>query len=140
MIPFLCNAAHPDEPEFSNLAKSLMKQQQEIDQIWHNDGHVIKLRINKTDLEVVDISCPNLEKPKDETSCLDSNGNCIIQWFGYRFGMECNVGMCPANEEIEIAWTLVGEKDSPEQSQVWFMPMTDDVFQAWLISQENKTE
>lgn len=115
-----------------------MKSKEQIDQIWHNDGHKLKLKINKSDLDVVEVECPNLEKPDAE--CMDKSGNCVVQWFGYRFGMECNVGVCPASEVIDIAWTFVGDKESPEQSQAWFMPMSDDVFQAWLISQQNQVD
>jgi antibiotic biosynthesis monooxygenase (ABM) superfamily enzyme len=49
--------------------------------------------------------------------------------------MECNAGTCPPQEFLEICWTLVGDKKNVDASQVWFMPLADDVFAAWLTSQ-----
>lgn len=107
-------------------------QKNELDQIWHNDGHKIKLNINKSELVVIDVECPNFELP--ETACKDSKGGCVVQWFAYRFGMECNVGTCPAAETIDISWTMMGSKEDLDQAQVWFIPMSDDVFRAWVTS------
>jgi hypothetical protein len=102
------------------------------EQFWHNDGHKIMLRINKAELEVLHIECPGLE-----SECYTEEYGCIVRWFIQRFGMECNAGACPPEEIIEICWTIVGDKKNPDAAQVWFMPMKDDVFSAWLISQSN---
>ncbi len=90
------------------------------------------LRINKSELEVLHVECPT---PDGE--CFTEEYGCIVKWFIHRFGMECNAGSCPPEEIIEICWTIVGDKKNPDSAQVWFMPMKDDVFSAWLISQEN---
>jgi hypothetical protein len=108
-----------------------MSQRQEIEQIWHNDHHVLSLRINRADLEIMDIVCPASEPSAD---CLNSHGECLVQWFISRYGMDCNGGVCMASQNMEICWTIIGEKENPESSQLWFMPLSDEVFQAWLTS------
>jgi hypothetical protein len=101
------------------------------EQFWHNDGHKIMLRINRSELEVLHIECPNQENAE----CNTEEYGCIVRWFIQRFGMECNAGSCAPEEIVEICWTLVGDKRNPDSAQVWFMPLKDDVFSAWLISQ-----
>jgi len=108
-----------------------MPKQEEIEQIWHNDKHVLLLRINKSELEVLDVICP-ADKPEDE--CINSNGECVVKWFIDRYGMECNGGICMAQSEMQICWTLVGDKNQPEGAQLWFMPLSDEIFQAWLVA------
>lgn len=101
-----------------------------VEQMWHNDGHFIVLRINKADLEILEIICPN----KESGDCLNINRECAVQWFIGRYGMDCNGGVCPADRSIQICWTLIGDKNDYESAQLWFMPLNDDVFQAWLTS------
>lgn len=112
----------------------MSKKNLETEQIWHNDGHKIVLRINKSELEVVEIFCPNDEKLDGE--CKADNAECIVRWFVSRYGMECNGGLCPAQENVEISWTLVGDIRNPDASQLWFMPLKDEIFQAWLVSRD----
>lgn len=109
-----------------------MAKQQEVEQVWHKDGHTIKLRINRAELEVLEVTCPSEERGIGE--CLTLNNECIVSTFIMTYGLECNGGVCPAAETIEICWTIVGDKNNPDNCQVWFMPMTDDVFQAWIVS------
>lgn len=109
-----------------------MSKQTDIEQIWHNDKHKIVLRINKSDLEVTEVICPDSETKE----CITEDGECIVRWFISRYGMECNGGMCPAQSEIEICWTLVGDIRNPDASQLWFMPLSDEIFQAWLVSRD----
>ena len=108
-----------------------MNQKNDIEQVWHNDNHLLRLRINKADLEIYEIFCPSLD---DSAECKNSHGDCVVQWFISRFGMDCNGGVCAAEEDLQICWTLIGDKDNLESSQLWFMPFKDEVFQAWLIS------
>ena len=103
------------------------------EQFWHNDGHKITLRINKSELEVLHVECA----AKDDSECRMDDGECVVRWFITRFGMECNAGSCPPEEIIEICWTIVGDKRNVDSAQVWFMPMKDDVFAAWMISQNS---
>ncbi len=103
------------------------------EQFWHNDGHKIMLRINRAELEVLHVECPG-----GESECMTDEYGCIVSWFVHRFGMECNAGSCTPEEIIEICWTLVGDKRNIDASQVWFMPLKDDVFSAWLTTQTNQ--
>jgi len=109
-----------------------MAKIQEVEQVWHNDGHSIKLRINRAELEVLEVTCPSREKGSGE--CLNQNNDCIVTKFILNYGLDCNGGVCPAAEDIEICWTVIGDKNNEDSCQVWFMPMTDEIFNAWLIS------
>lgn len=104
----------------------------ETEQIWHNDGHKLILRINKSELQIMEVVCPSDES--DEGECKDPAGQCCVRWFIDRYGMDCNGGVCPANEVLEICWTVVGGLNDLDSSQMWFMPLADDVFQAWLTT------
>lgn len=102
-----------------------------VEQMWHNDGHSIVLRINRADLEILDIICPNQESGG---GCMNIHQECAVRWFIGRYGMDCNGGVCPADRQIRICWTLIGDKNDYESAQLWFMPLNDEVFQAWLTS------
>lgn len=97
---------------------------------WHDDGHIIKLWINKNELEITEIICPN----QDIGACVDPVHGCLVQHFVNRFGMECNAGSCSAIDTMDICWTLIGDNRIIEECQLWFMPKTDEVFAAWLVS------
>jgi hypothetical protein len=101
--------------------------------LWHNDGHLITLHINKSDVEIVDIFCPFGHSGE----CHTDRFGCIVTHFVGRFGLDCNVGTCAARETLQICWSLVGDSYDPEASQLWFVPLDDEVFQAWLISKSN---
>jgi hypothetical protein len=96
--------------------------------VWHNDGHVLHLKIDRAELVVVSVDCPDLGE------CLSEEHGCVVQWFIDRFGMECNVGSCPASETLTICWTLSGSIKDMDAAQLWFMPLTDEVFNAWFVS------
>lgn len=113
-----------------------MAKNQEIEQLWHDDGHSIFLRINKAELEVLEAKCPH-EGPKE---CKNMAGDCVVTWFINRFGMECNGGICPPSEILEISWTIIGDVNDFESCQVWFMPKTDEIFAAWLASNKPTAE
>jgi hypothetical protein len=107
-----------------------MAKIQEIEQVWHNDGHRVHLRINKAELEILEVTCPH----EGDAGCKNMVGDCVVKWFINRFGMECNGGVCPPSEFIDFCWTLVGDINNFDGCQVWFMPLTDDVFNAWLVA------
>jgi hypothetical protein len=96
--------------------------------VWHNDGHVLHLKIDRAELVVVSIDCPDLGE------CSSEEHGCVVRWFIDRFGMECNVGSCPASETLTICWTLSGSIRDMDAAQMWFMPLTDEVFNAWFVS------
>lgn len=100
------------------------------DMVWHNDGHKIHLRINRSEIEITEVECPN----EGAGECATEYDGCSVIWFLDRYGLECNAGSCPATECIQICWTLSGDKRDLEAGQLWFMPLTDETFQAWLTS------
>jgi hypothetical protein len=100
---------------------------------WHDDGHYLLLRITKSDLEIVDIHCPNEETGE----CLDPIYGCVVQYFVRRYGLDCNAGTCPAIDKMDICWTLIGDNRVLEECQLWFMPKTDEVFSAWLQTKKS---
>lgn len=106
--------------------------QNDSELIWHNDGHEISLRIEKSELVVAEVTCPNAKG----SACHNLNEGCVVKWFIQRFGMECNVGVCDPAPLIEIAWALVGDLGMGVDScQVWFIPTKDDFFAAWSVTQ-----
>lgn len=100
--------------------------------LWHNDGHKISLQINRSEVEITDIYCPG---ESEESKCHIDGIGCVVTWFLNRYGMECNAGKCAADKELQICWTLIGDKKNVEAAQVWFMPMADEMFNAWLVSE-----
>lgn len=98
--------------------------------VWHNDGHKIHLRINRSEVDIVEVFCPNPENG----SCRTEYDGCAVEWFINRYGLECNAGSCPAAESIQICWTLIGDPRDLDSCQLWFMPLSDETFQAWLVS------
>jgi hypothetical protein len=54
--------------------------------------------------------------------------------------MDCNGGVSPAMEKLSLCWTLIGDVDDIDSSQLWFMPTSDDVFQAWIIANNEDEE
>jgi hypothetical protein len=113
-----------------------MAKQQEAEQIWHNDGHTLQLRINKGELEVLEVICPH----EENAACKNIAGDCAVTWFVNRFGMECNGGICPPSEFLEVSWTLVGDINNFDSCQVWFMPLTDEIFNAWVVANSQAIE
>lgn len=99
--------------------------------VWHADGHAMKLTISKSNVIVSEVICPGQE----DRACKIANFDCIVTWFLEVYGLECNVGICEANPEIEIAWSAVGDFDDPQLCQVWVIPINDEAFAAWLITQ-----
>ena len=106
------------------------------DMEWHNDGHTVTLRLNKSELEVLEVTCPSDNGgpcASDGRSSASSDGlGCIVQYFIRRFGMECNIGVCPPEEIMAICWAMVGDKRDPDAAQLWFVPDNDEVFYAWM--------
>lgn len=98
------------------------------DMLWHNDDHEISLRINKSELEIVDIRCPHGESG----ACWEDGVGCLVEWYLTRYGMECNAGVCTAAETIKLCWSLVGDRRNLDAAQIWFMPVSDETFAAWL--------
>ena len=102
----------------------------ESNSVWHNDGHVIHLELNRSNVVITHIECPASEE------CRHEHYGCMVTWFLEQFGLECNVGIGPAASEIQIAWMLSGDSHDLEAAQIWVIPVNDEAFAAWLITQQ----
>ena len=97
--------------------------------VWHNDGHVLFLELNRAEVVVQMVSCPG------EGECQHPRHGCLVQFFVTRFGLECNVGVCPPSAEMPIAWMFTGDTYDVDAAQVWIIPTIDEAFSAWLVTQ-----
>lgn len=96
--------------------------------VWYEDGHSLFLELNRSEVVVTAVICPNSEG----SSCRQNRQvGCIVNHFVMRFGLECNVGVCPASDQIPIAWGIAGDIHDVDLCQVWIVPVTDDVYSAW---------
>ena len=102
--------------------------------VWHNDGHVIYMQINKSSLEILSVKCPH-DGDRD-APCFHFDAPCVVKWFVETFGLECDVGVCKPAPELPVAWTFVGEQHKDLVScQVWVIPTEDEAFSAWMVTQ-----
>lgn len=106
-----------------------MSEQQTEGMIWHRDGHSIKLQLQKHELLITDVVCPG------DSACSHEQAGCLVEWFLRRFGLDCNVGIAEPVGSMEIAWTLVGDTYDLDLCQVWVIPVNDEAFAAWLLTQ-----
>jgi hypothetical protein len=98
--------------------------------LWYDDGHVIWLELNRSEVVVTTVMCPGGEG----AACRHPRIGCVVQYFVNAYGLECNVGICPAAEQIQIAWTLIGGDPSYsdlDECQIWIVPTADDIFSSW---------
>jgi hypothetical protein len=99
---------------------------------WHDDGHEISLRIEKSEIVIISVKCPHDESGE----CHLTKDGCAVKWFIQRFGLECNVGICDPAPQLKIAWAFVGDPAMGlDGCQVWFIPATDEFFAAWVATQ-----
>lgn len=99
--------------------------------VWHKDNHIMYLRLNRSELSISHVHCPG----GDDRECKVGKFNCIVTYFLETYGLDCNVGICDCNSDMELAWSVVGDTDDPELCQVWVIPVDDEAFSAWLITQ-----
>lgn len=109
-----------------------MSMSTDLETVWHRDGHYVYLQINRGDLVIVMTTCPGGE----DRACKIGRFDCTVQWFLDRFGLDCNVGVCDAKPEIELAWSMQGDPFDPDLCQVWVIPVDDIAFAAWLEGQK----
>ena len=69
---------------------------------WHNDGHVVSLLLNKDKLEIVDVYCPN--RGKEDSPCAHDDVECVVEHVLKLYGLECQVGVIPTEDEAFSAW------------------------------------
>lgn len=99
--------------------------------IWHNDGHSIYLQLQRHELVIQVISCPQ----HDDRKCNVGGVDCIVEWFLKRFGLDCNVGVSEIESSMDLAWSLQGDPNDLDACQVWVIPLKDEAFAAWLATQ-----
>ena len=99
----------------------------EAEMMWHKDGHSIDFILDKSNLIIAGIHCPS-----EDGKCRNRHGLCVFKLFVDVFGLDCNVGSCPATSPITLCWTNVGDFEDIELMQIWVIPRNDDVFGSWL--------
>lgn len=108
---------------------SVGARQQEM--MWRDDGHSMFLELNRSEVVITTVMCTGgTDSPCRENKRI----GCLVQHFLGRFGLESNVGVCPAAEQIPIAWAVVGDPSDVDLCQVWVVPTADDVFAAWAAT------
>lgn len=101
--------------------------------VWHKDGHSVSLRINRSDLSIYHIHCPGHE----DRQCNVGKFECVVRHFLETYGLDCNVGTCDASPILELAWSGIGDFDDPDNCQIWVIPVDDEAFAAWLVTQSS---
>jgi hypothetical protein len=102
---------------------------------WHNDGHILVLQLSASTLRILETVCPH--EDNETAACRHTDAKCAVEWFITRFGLECNVGVCAPEERLEVAWVFTGDWHRElEQGQVWVMPVNDEAFAAWIVTQQ----
>lgn len=99
--------------------------------VWNDDGHRLWLELNREHLVVLSVFCPG-----PDAMCRDRHGTCVVTQFVERYGLECHVGQCPPDEHLVVAWTLQGDIDDPDASQVWLISTSDSLYASWRSAQD----
>lgn len=102
--------------------------------MWHDDGHAIYLRLEKSKLRVSPMPCPH-DEHKDSACYHAVYGGCVVNYFVQMFGLDCNVGVADPAPELAIAWARQGDPYDIDATQVWVVPTTDDNFQSFVAAQ-----
>lgn len=101
--------------------------------VWHDDGHRMVLSLTRSELHITMVVCPFGGKAGGK--CHHQKHGCVVNWFLMHYGLDCHVGVCPPAEEIQIAWSLIGDSFDLEACQVWVISVDDMLFSAWASSQ-----
>jgi hypothetical protein len=104
--------------------------------MWHDDGHEVWLELNRSELSVLGVKCPD---HSTDATCRP-RGTCVVDYFVTVYGLEVNVGTCEPAGTIPVAWSLIGDAYDLDTCQVWIIPTTDDVFAAWATTQRAEPE
>lgn len=102
----------------------------EREAVWHNDGHRIKVVLNRTLLDVTALPCP-FDSDEDR-ACRHDDTPCIFGYFVDLYGAECNIGVALATPTMQVAWSLLGSRRLLDECQLWFMPVEDEAFASFL--------
>ena len=101
------------------------------DLVWNDDGHRLWLELNRDSVVVLSVFCPG-----PDAACRDRHGRCVVTQFVERYGLECHVGQCPPEEHLVVAWTLQGDLDDIDESQVWLISTNDSLYASWRSAQD----
>lgn len=93
---------------------------------WFTDGHHLWLELQKSELVVTGVQCPNELDP--DGGCKHPRYGCLVRHFIQIYGLECNVGVCEPAPHIEIAWSVMGDRADVDLCQVWIIPTSDPFF------------
>jgi len=104
--------------------------------VWHSDGHRMYMQLNKSELSIQVVTCPG----GDDRECAIGKFDCIVTWFLEQYGLDCNVGVSEVASDMEIAWMVQGDPTDADLSQVWVIPIADEAFSAWLVTQTSTVE
>lgn len=100
------------------------------------DGHVIRLVLDRDDIRISDIHCPN----RGTTSlCNRRRTFCVVERFIEAFGIDLNLGKVTINGPIEIAWCPVNGDEGDldvEFDSVWIVPVDDPQYQLMLADRD----
>lgn len=99
--------------------------------VWHDDGHFVELRLQRDVLVVTGVRCPG----EEERECIHPQTECVVEWFLRTYGLDCHVGVCPPAESLSVAWSLVGNPGDLEDSQIWIVATTDELYRSWKDAQ-----
>ena len=120
VVPFFCNL-------YGDAVSDYMEPS-----VWNVDGHRILLQLNKNELSIQMVVCPQ----HGGRSCNVAGFDCIVTWFLDMYGLDCNVGVSEVASEMELAWSVQGDTSDPDLCQVWVIPVADEAFAAWLETQQ----
>jgi hypothetical protein len=99
---------------------------------WHSDGHSLFLTLTQADVSISMVRCPNEGK---SGPCFHPKVGCVVTWFLMNYGLECHVGVSYPEEEMVVAWALIGESYDIDACQVWVISVNDLLFSTWAASQ-----
>lgn len=104
--------------------------------VWHDDGHTMHLEIRGPELVIWKVTCPH-EGKGPESPCYSHrvDGHCVVNYFINVYGLDVNQGSTSAASEIQFAWTLVGDQNDLDASQIWIIPVEDPTYSAWKHTQ-----
>lgn len=101
--------------------------------VWNVDGHRVLLQLNRNELSIQMVVCPD----KENRPCSLAGLDCIVTWFLDVYGLDCNVGVSEVASEMELAWSVQGDFSDPDLCQVWVIPVADEAFSSWLETQQS---
>jgi hypothetical protein len=102
---------------------------------WHDDGHRMILSLTRSEVHITMVVCPHGGR---HGNCHHPKYGCIVNWFLMHYGLDCHVGVCAPAEEIQIAWSLVGDPHDVDAGQVWVISVDDVLFSAWASAQRGE--